>query len=210
MIRTLTAVTCIAGASTAAIASTSNFQSTTNSLGGSAYQLVDTFDILYSGANFYIDWDNDNSPDSVVPVGAPDTLGAYLDPEHYTLDFGTDMKPYFMGADLSLADSVDWRLSYVLTPGTTDLYSTILSGTSTDNGDGTWTLDITDGLEWPVSGMPENDLGIPEGTHIAAEIADFSSFTWDGETLTANVIPAPAAMSLLAMAGLATRRRRRN
>ena len=196
-------------ASSAVYAGTS-FTTGTNDLGSNAYQLVDTFDILYSGANAYLDLDLDNNPDSVIPIGAPDTLGAYLDPEHYVLDFGTDLQPFFLGMELTAADSVDWRLSYVTTPGTTVLYSTIMSGTTTDNGDGTWTLDINLGLEWPVAGFPANDLGIPEGTHVAAEIADFSSFTWDGETLSANVIPAPAAWAALAMTGLVgTRRRRR-
>ena len=209
MFRTLSVLACAACTSSAALASTSSFNTTTNSLGGSAYQLVDEFEILYSGANAYLDWDLDNTPDSVIPIGAPDTLGLYVDPEHYTLDFGTNLQPYYLGSELSLAASVDWRLSYVTTPGSTVLYSTIMSGTTTDNGDGTWTLDINLGLEWPVSGFPENDFGIPEGTHVAAEIADFTSFTWDGQTLIANV-PAPAALSLLALAGLgATRRRRR-
>ncbi|MBG81284.1 MAG: hypothetical protein CMJ39_11340 [Phycisphaerae bacterium] len=195
--------------STTAFAGTS-FTTSTNDLGGNAYQLVNTFDILYSGANAYLDFDLDNNPDSVVPVGAPDTLASYLDPEHYVLDFGTDLQPFFLGMELTAADSVDWRLSYVGTPGSTVLYSTIMSGTSTDNGDGTWTLDINLGLEWPVAGFPENDLGVPEGTHVAAAIADFSSFTWDGETLSANVIPVPAAWAALAMTGLiGTGRRRR-
>ncbi|MDG2200451.1 MAG: PEP-CTERM sorting domain-containing protein [Phycisphaerales bacterium] len=45
-------------------------------------------------------------------------------------------------------------------------------------------------------------------SHVAAQIADFTSSNWDGETLMANV-PAPAALSLLAIAGLGTTRRRR-
>ena len=187
-----------------------SFTTTTNDLGGNSYQLVDQFDILYSGQEAYLDWDLDNNPDSVIPIGAPDSVGTYVDPEHYTLDFGTDLQPYFLGSELSLAGSVDWRLSYVTTPGSTVLYSTIMSGTSTDNGDGTWTLDIALGLEWPVSGFPANEFGIPVGTHVAAAIADFTSFTWDGTTLSANVIPAPAAWAALALTGLAgTRRRRR-
>ena len=186
-----------------------SFTTTTNDLGGNSYQLVDQFDILYSGQNAYIDWNLDNTPDSTIPIGAPDSVGTYVDPEHYTLDFGTDLQPYFLGMALTAADSVDWRLSYVSTPGSTVLYSTIMSGTSTDNGDGTWTLDINLGLEWPVSGFPANDFGVPEGTHVAAAIADFTSFTWDGTTLSANVIPAPAAWAALAMAGLVGTRRRR-
>ena len=198
-----------ASMSTAAVASVSNFNTTTNDLGMGAYQLVDQFDILFAGDTLYFDYDNDNAPDYSVPLGQPDFLGTYVDPEHYTLDFGNDLHPYFMGSELGAADSVDWRLSYVLDPGSTLLYSTIMSGTSTDNGDGTWTLDIALGLEWPVSGMPENAFGIPEGTHTALGLADFDSFTWDGSTLAANVIPAPAAWALLLTGMVGTRRRRR-
>ncbi|MEE2907331.1 MAG: hypothetical protein VX527_05795 [Planctomycetota bacterium] len=208
MFRPLTFLAFVAVTSTAALASTSSFNSTTTALGSSAYQLVDEFEILYSGANAYLDWDLDNVPDSVLPVGAPDELALYVDPEHYTLDFGTSLTPYYLGSELSLAASVDWRLSYVTTPGSTVLYSTIMSGTTTDNGDGTWTLDIALGLEWPVSGVPANDFGIPVGTHAAAEIADFTSFTWDGETLSANVIPAPAAWALV-LVGMGVPRRRK-
>jgi MYXO-CTERM domain-containing protein len=208
MFRTMTVLACAALMSTAAVASISNFNTTTNQISTSAYQLVDEFEILYSGANAYIDWNLDNVPDMTVPVGLPDHLALYVDPEHYTLDFGSGLMPYFMGSELSGAASVEWRLSYVMTPGSMIAYSTIMSGTTTDNGDGTWTLDINGGLEWPVNGMPANDLGVPEGTHIAAQIADFTSFNWDGETLMANV-PAPAALSLLAIAGLGSHRRRR-
>lgn len=208
MFRTLPALVCVAITSTAAMASTSNFNTTTNQLSASAYQLVDEFEILYSGESFYLDTDFDNTPDMTIPLGAPDYLGLYTDPEHYTLDFGSDLQPFYLGAALGGAASVEWRLSYVLTPGTAVAYSTIMSGSSTDNGDGTWTLDIDLGLEWPVNGMPVNEFGIPTGTHIAAEIADFTSFTWDGETLMANV-PAPAALGLLAIAGLGSHRRRR-
>ena len=203
-----TAIAVAAVSVSAAMASTSSFVTTTNDLGNNAYQLVDQFDILYSGANAYIDWDLDNNPDSVVPIGAPDSLGTYVDPENYVLDFGTDMQPFFLGTELSAAGSVDWRLSYTLTPGSSTLYSTIMSGTTIDNCDGTWTLNINLGLEWPVNGFPPNALGIPEGTHVAAEIADFSSFTWDGETLSAN-IPAPAAWALAALGFAGTGRRRR-
>ena len=187
----------------------SNFVSTTNDLGGGAYQLVDTFDILYSGANAYLDWDLDNAPDTVIPLGAPDTLGSYLDPEHYVLEFGTNLSPYFLGSELAAAASVDWRLSYTSTPGSTNIYSTIMSGVLDDSGT-VWNLDITDGLEWPVNGFPANDFGIPEGTHVAGLIADFDSFSWDSESgvLSANVVPAPGVMALLALGGLSSRRRR--
>jgi hypothetical protein len=208
MFRTLPVLACAALMSTTAVASISNFNTTTNQLSSSAYQLVDDFEILYSGANAYMDWDFDNNPDDTIPLGLPDYLGSYVDPEHYTLDFGSDLMPYFMGAELSGAASVEWRLSYVTTPGSSIAYSTIMSGSTTENGDGTWTLNINGGLEWPVNGMPANPYGVPEGTHIAAQIADFTSFNWDGETLIANV-PAPAALSLLAIAGLGTTRRRR-
>ena len=69
---------------------------------------------------------------------------------------------------------------------------------------------VTEGLEWPVIGVPANDFGIPEGTHVAALIADFGGFSWDTETgvLSANVIPTPGAMALLALGGLSKRRRR--
>lgn len=204
---TIALVVCTVVSSTA-LASTS-FNTTTNDLGGGAYQLVDQFDILFSGETLYFDFNLDNVPDSSVPLGVEDTIGTYVDPEHYTLDFGNDLNPYFMGTELSTAGGADWRLSYVLDPGSTLLYSTIMSGTSTDNGDGTWTLDIALGLEWPVSGMPENAFGIPEGTHTAIGLADFDSFTWDGSTLAANVIPAPAAWALLLTGMVGTRRRRR-
>jgi hypothetical protein len=188
----------------------SNFVSTTNDLGGGAHQLVDTFDILYSGANAYLDFNLDNVPDVAIPVGAPDTLGAYLDPQHYVLEFGTNLSPYFLGSELAAAASVDWRLSYTSTPGSTNIYSTIMSGIVTDNSGSVWNLDIAGGFEWPVSGVPANDFGIPEGTHVAALIADFNSFSWDSESgvISANVIPAPGAMALLALGGLSSRRRR--
>jgi len=203
---TIALVVCTVASSTA-LASTS-FNTTTNDLGGGAYQLVDQFDILFSGETIYFDFNMDNVPDSSIPLGAEDAIGTYVDPEHYTLDFGTDLMPYFLGAELAAASSVDWRLSYVLDPGSTLLYSTILSGTMSDNGDGTWILDIALGLEWPVSGFPENDMGIPQGTHYALGLADFDSFTWDGSTLSAN-IPAPAVWSLLLTGMIGTRRRRR-
>jgi hypothetical protein len=204
---TITLVACAVVSSTA-LAGTS-FNTTTNDLGMGAYQLVDQFDLLFAGDTLYFDFDLDNAPDSSVALGQPDFIGTYVDPEHYTLDFGMgDLNPYFMGSELGAADSVDWRLSYVLDPGTTMLYSTIMSGSMTDNGDGTWMLEIDLGLEWPVSGMPANEFMIPEGTHTALAMADFNSFTWDGSTLAANVIPAPAAWALLLTGMIGTRRRR--
>ena len=98
---------------------------------------------------------------------------------------------------------------YSVTPGDdSTIYSTILSG-SADYFGGGLTLNITDGLEWPVNGWAVPDVGIPLGTHWAAEIADFNSFTftYDGN-LSANVIPAPGALALLAVCGVAGRRRR--
>jgi hypothetical protein len=202
---TITLVACAAVSSTA-LAGTS-FNTTTNDLGMGAYQLVDQFDLLFAGDTLYFDYNLDNIPDFSVALGQPDFIGTYVDPEHYTLDFGNDLHPYFMGSELGAASSVDWRLSYVLDPGSTLLYSTIMSGSMTDNGDGTWMLEIDLGLEWPVSGMPANAFGIPEGTHTALAMADFNSFTWDGSTLAAN-IPAPAAWALLLTGMIGTRRRR--
>ena len=204
---TITLVACAAVSSTA-LAGTS-FNTTTNDLGMGAYQLVDQFDLLFAGDTLYFDYNLDNIPDFSVALGQPDFIGTYVDPEHYTLLMGTDHKPWFMGSELGAAASVDWSLSYTHEPGTTFLYSTIMSGSMTDNGDGTWMLEIDLGFEWPVSGMPANAFGIPEGTHTALAIADFNSFTWDGSTLSANIIPAPAAFSLLALGGLGTTRRRR-
>ena len=213
MSRVVALISGVAIATTAASVSAdqTSFVSTTNDLGGGAYQLVDTFDILYSGANAYIDWNLDNVPDQVVPVGAPDTLASYVDPEHYVLEFGSDLRPYFLGSELGTAAAVDWRLSYTSTAGSAGtILSTIMSGSVTTEASGLLTLNIADGLEWPVNGFPPNDLGVPEGTHVAALIADFSSFTWDGDAgvLSANVIPAPGAMALLALGGLASHRRR--
>jgi hypothetical protein len=191
-----------------ASAEMSDFNTSTNDLGW-GYQLVDTFEILYSGENAYFDWNLDNIPESVVPFGQPDTLGEYTDPEHYVLEIEGGYRPQFMGNELTAAAVVDWRLSYTTTAGGTDVYSTIMSGSASNNGDMTMTLEIALGLEWPVNGVPPNTLGIPEHTHVAALIADFTSFTWDGENLSANVIPAPASFAALLLAGLAGPRRRR-
>ena len=181
----------------------SDFNTTLNALSGSEFQLVDTFSILYDLDVVHLDTNLDNVPDVDVTFGAGNFLGDYLDPEHYVLDFslpgsGDILKPMFMGNELTDAASVDWRLSYATTPGdTSTLYSTILSGSATSILGGL-ILDITDGLEWPVNGWTVPDVGIPLGTHWAADIADFDSFTftYPGQagpgnpfTLEANVIP---------------------
>ena len=198
----------------------SDFNTTLTALSGSEFQLVDTFSILYDLNVVHLDTDLDNVPDQDVTFGGGNYLGEYFDPENYVLDFalpgsGDVLKPMFMGSELTGAASVDWRLSYTTTPGdTSTLYSTILSGSATSIGGGL-ILDITDGLEWPVSGWTVPGVGIPIGTHWAADIADFDSFTFtygggpgNPFTLEANVIPAPGVLALLGLGGLAARRRR--
>jgi len=208
---------CLATASLggAAFADVSDFNTTLTPLSGSAFQLVDTFSILYDLDTAYIDSDLDNAPDFTQDLGLGQLLGEYVDPEYYVLDFalpgsGTDLKPMFMGNELATA-SVDWRLSYASTPGdASSIYSTILSGSATSIGGGL-ILDITDGLEWPVSGLGP-DAGF---AHAAFKIVDFDSFTFtygggpgNPFTLEANVIPAPGVLALLGLGGLAARRRR--
>ena len=197
-----------------AVAEMSDFSTSLTALSGSSFQLNENFSILYDLNTAYLDLDNDNNPDQAVDIGFGNYLGDYLDPEYYVLDFalpgtGTELRPFFMGEELTGAATVDWRLSYALTPGDdSTIYSTILSG-SADSFGGGLILNITDGLEWPVNGWAIPDVGIPLYTHWAAEIADFESFTftYDGN-LSANVIPAPGAMALLAVCGVAGRRRR--
>ena len=197
-------------------AESSDFNTSLTPLSGSAFQLNETFSVLYDLDVAYLDLDNDNSPDQDVAIGFGNFLGDYLDPEHYVLDFalpgsGDELRPFFLGEELASADTVDWRLSYALTPGdTSTIYSTIMSG-SADYIGGGLILNITDGLEWPVNGWTIPDVGIPLGTHWAAKIADFDSFTftYDG-TLSANVIPAPGAVALLGIGAVAARRRRRS
>ena len=204
----------------AVTADVSNFNTTLTPLSGSAFQLNQTFSILYDLDVVHLDTNLDNVPDVDVTFGAGDYLGDYPDPEHYVLDFslpgsGDVLKPYFMGSELTAAASVDWRLSYATTPGdVSTLYSTILSG-SAQSISGGLILSITDGLEWPVNGWTVPDVGIPLGTHWAADIADFDSFTFtypggpgNPATLVANVIPAPGVLALMGLGGFAARRRR--
>lgn len=213
---------CLATASLggAAIADVSDFNTTLTTLSGSEFQLVDTFSILYDLDVVHLDTNLDNVPDQDVTFGAGNLLLDYLDPEYYVLDFalpgsGDVLKPMFMGSELTGAASVDWRLSYATTSGdASTLYSTILSGSVTSIPGGL-ILDITDGLEWPVIGWEVPGVGIPIGTHWAADIADFDSFTFtygggpgNPFTLEANVIPAPGVLALLGLGGLAARRRR--
>lgn len=214
-----TAVLGLAAGSTAT-ADVSNFNTTLTPLSGSSFQLNDTFSILYDLNVAHLDLDGDNVPDQDVTLGFGDYLGDYNDPEHYIIDFalpgsGTELRPFFMGEELTTAATVDWRLSYALTPGdSSTIYSTIMSG-SADYLGGGLTLNITDGLEWPVNGWAIPDMGIPLGTHWAADIADFTSFTFtypggpgSPATLAANVIPAPGVLALMGLGGLAARRRR--
>ena len=208
---------CLATASLggAAFADVSDFNTTLTPLSGSAFQLVDTFSILYDLDTAYLDSDLDNAPDFTQDLGLGQLLGEYVDPEYYVLDFalpgsGTELRPMFMGNELATS-SVDWRLSYASTPGdASSIYSTILSGSATSIGGGL-ILDITDGLEWPVSGLGP-DAGF---AHAAFKIVDFDSFTFtygggpgNPFTLEANVIPAPGVLALLGLGGLAARRRR--
>ena len=197
-------------------AESTEFDTSLTPLSASAFQLNETFSVLYDLNVAYLDLDNDNNPDQDVAIGFGDFLGDYLDPEHYVLDFalpgsGDELRPFFMGEELGAADTVDWRLSYALTPGDpSTIYSTIMSG-SADYIGGGLILNITDGLEWPVNGWAIPDVGIPLGTHWAAKIADFDSFTFTyAGTLSANVVPAPGAFALLGLGAVASRRRRRS
>ena len=121
----------------------------------------------------------------------------------------------FMGSELTGAASVDWRLSYATTPGdASSIFSTILSGSATSIPGGL-ILDITDGLEWPVSGLGIPDERLRTCTHWAADHRRLRQlhlhlrwWTWNPFTLEANVIPAPGVLALLGLGGLAARRRR--
>ncbi len=85
------------------------------------------------------------------------------------------------------------------------IYSTILYGTMVSYGSGA-SLSIRDGLEWPVCG----DQNTPP-TRLGFMINDFRHFTYDSksQTLTANVVPGPIGLAVLADLGLAGRRRSR-
>ena len=96
---TITLVACAAVSSTA-LAGTS-FNTTTNDLGMGAYQLVDQFDLLFAGDLLFFDSNLDNVPDYSVPLGQPDFVGTYVDPEHYTLVMGTDHKPWSWDQNLA-------------------------------------------------------------------------------------------------------------
>ncbi len=202
-----------------ASADITDFNTSLTQLSGSAFQLDQNFSILYNLDVVHVDLDNDNVPDQDIVFGAGDYLGDYLDPEHYVLDFGvpgsgflgneSEIRPFFLGNELTSASNVDWRLSYVSTPGDeSTIYSTIMSGSAQSIAGGL-RLNITDGLEWPVNGWSIPDVGLPLGTHWAADIADFDSLTFSySGNLSANVVPAPGVLALLAVGGLAGRRRR--
>ena len=193
------------------------FDTTLTQLSGSSYQLVDNFSLLFDLDNAYLDLDMDNNPDQTVFFGAGEFQGDYNDPEHYILDFalpgtGTELRPFYMGSELTGAATVDWRLSYATTPGDeSTIYSTIMSGSAEYAGlSGGLTLTVTDGLEWPVSGWSIEDVGIPLGTHYGVKLADFDTLFFDySGNLSANVIPAPGVIALMGIAGLASGRRRR-
>ena len=196
-------------------ADSTNFNTTLTALSGSAFQLDSNFSILYDLDVAYLDTNLDNVPDSEMFFGGGLFLGDYLDPEHYVLDFalpgtGTEIRPYFMGSELTAAGTVDWRLSYATTPGdASTIYSTILSGTADYLGGGLQ-LNITDGLEWPVNGWTVPGTPVPLGTHFAVKVADFDSLYFDyAGTLAANVVPGAGAIGVLGFLGLASGRRRR-
>jgi len=170
-----------------------------NDLGNDQYQLVDQFAVNYSGASFYVDGDLDNKisggSDITIPVGAPNSVGTYIDPEHYVLSIDANgFKPYFNSQPLANADNVTWALSYVDTPGDPNtIRSTILSGSFSMNGS-VYKLSVNGGMEWPVNGWDANregywiattgaPSGIPLGSHIAADIADFVGFYFDPASL---------------------------
>ena len=204
-----------------AYADMTDFDTTLTALSSSQFQVDSVFSILYDLNVIHLDLNNDNVPDQDMTFGGGNYLGEYLDPEYYVLDFalpgsGDILKPYFMGSELSGAANVDWRLSYVTNPGDpSSIYSTIMSGSADSITGVGLTLNITGGLEWPVNGWTIPDVGIPIGTHWAADIADFDSFTFtygggpgNPFTLSANVVPAPGAIALLGLGAFASRRRR--
>ena len=172
-------------------------------LGNNNYKLLNVFSINYSGASFYIDGDLDNKvtgiADLTIPVGAPNSVQPYIDPEHYilTIDNLNNLIPYYNSVPLTNADNVQWRLSYHTTEGDlTSIKSTIFSGTLTlDQSTGVYALKVNDGLEFPVNGWSaEREIAwiavggapglIPLGSHIAASPADFIGFNFDPSTLS--------------------------
>ena len=170
-----------------------------NDLGNDNYQLADQFSVNYSGVSFYVDGDLDNKisggSDITIPIGAPNSVGTYIDPQHYILSIDANgFKPYFNSQPLANADNVTWALSYVDTPGdATTIRSTILSGSFVMNGS-VYKLSVNGGMEWPVNGWDANregywvattgaPSGIPLGSHIAADIADFVGFYFNPNTL---------------------------
>jgi len=170
-----------------------------NDLGNNNYQLVDQFAVNYSGASFYVDGDLDNKisggSDITIPVGAPNSVGTYIDPEHYVLSIdASGFKPYFNSQPLVNADDVTWAISCVDTPGDVNtIRSTILSGTFSMN-DNVYKLSVNGGMEWLVNGWDANregywvattntPSGIPLGSHIAADLADMIGFYFTPSSL---------------------------
>ena len=86
------------------------------------------------------------------------TVLHYLDPEHYLMeiDLPVGSKPYFKGIVQNTLADVQWRLSYCsVAHDSTSVYSTILSGTKTNNQLQVVPVDPTSvyGVEFPVSGI---------------------------------------------------------
>ena len=187
------ASTCSVGA----LAQDTDFDVSLTPVSKTSFQLGETFSILFSGAQVGVDTNLDCVVDVEIPIGLPDFLGEYLDPEHYVLEMdpSPSLKPYYMGAELTDGPSCQWRLSYyTMQNGQLDaIYSTILFGTFGSVGPGGGTLIVQDALEWPVSGDADNLLGFGANAHTAVGLADFDSFTFtaskSGFTLAANVTP---------------------
>ena len=166
------------------------------------FQVDETFSILFSGAQVGVDTNLDCVVDIDIPIGLPDYLGAYNDPEHYVLELDNDpvLKPYYMGTELTTAPSCQWRLSYyTMENGQLDaIYSTIMFGSIGSTSPGGATLIVQDGLEWPVSGDADGLLGFGPNAHTAVSLADFDSLTFSvsksGYSLAANVNP-PSSQS---------------
>jgi MYXO-CTERM domain-containing protein len=177
------------------------FNTTTNDLGSSQYQLVSTFTLNFDLSTAYVDSDLNGTVDSSFATGyTNDYDGFYVDPENYILDFSGDT--YYLGNQLTTSGTVDWSLNYASTPGdASTTYSTILFGTMTGN-----ILTVRDGVEWPVSGG-----GAGAGNRWGYALGDFDSFIWDSAngTLAAYDV-APGPFGMLAFAGFGMARRRRN